>query len=271
MLPPSVYSAVAYIKLQIVFFILFYLFIFNFFYLLEVQNATQQLFKPPPFLGTMNQGCVNPSLISAGGTGSIASLPVGLQSPRAGQGHLGLPQSLESAAEPDGSPGKLNRVAELNYPNESAGRVGQCKPRFQAPYKWHQRDNQHTCDCAAVGSRAGWCRRHCVLAHHSSTPSVPGGTGGKENCSTLKLWIPLAVEPAAEEIQDSPPGPPPAEGVALYSPCPLEEQLTMSPDCLCQGRFHHCICICMFEVAIEFVNLKKKSLRGEQIHKWKQH
>ena len=55
----------------------------------------------------------------------------------------------------------------------------------------------------------------------------------------LKMWVPLAVRPVAEqnktETEDSPPGPPPGEGVALSSPSP-EEQFSASPSCPCQGR-----------------------------------
>ncbi len=64
-------------------------------------------------------------------------------------------RSLENAAELGRSPGELNRIAESDCVNEPAGRVGQCKPHPQTPYKWHQRDNRHTRGGAAEGSRAG--------------------------------------------------------------------------------------------------------------------
>ncbi len=48
-------------------------------------------------------------------------------------------------------------------------------------------------------------------------------------------------EPAAEqkqnETEDSPPGPPPGEGAALFSPSPEKEQTPTSPGCPRQGRF----------------------------------
>ncbi len=39
------------------------------------------------------------------------------------------------------------------------------------------------------------------------------------------------------ETEDSPPGPPPGEGAALFSPSPEKEQIPTSPGCPCQGRF----------------------------------
>ncbi len=39
------------------------------------------------------------------------------------------------------------------------------------------------------------------------------------------------------ETEDSPPGPPPGEGAALFSPSPEKEQIPTSPGCPRQGRF----------------------------------
>ncbi len=50
-----------------------------------------------------------------------------------------------------------------------------------------------------------------------------------------------ALGPAAEqkqnETEDSPPGPPPGEGAALFSPSPEKDQTPTSPGCPRQGRF----------------------------------
>ncbi len=63
----------------------------------------------------------------------------------------------------------------------------------------------------------------------------------KEIALSLKRWVPLALGPAAEqkqnETEDSPPGPPPGEGAALFSPSPEKEQTPTSPGCPRQGRF----------------------------------
>ncbi len=40
-----------------------------------------------------------------------------------------------------------------------------------------------------------------------------------------------------KETEDSPPGPPPGEGAALFSPSPEKEQIPTSPGCPRQGRF----------------------------------
>ncbi len=57
---------------------------------------------------------------------------------------------------------------------------------------------------------------------------------------TVLSWL-LALGPAAEqkqnETEDSPPGPPPGEGAALFSPSPEKEQTPTSPGCPRQGRF----------------------------------
>ncbi len=63
----------------------------------------------------------------------------------------------------------------------------------------------------------------------------------KEIALSLRRWVPLALGPAAEqkqnETEDSPPGPPPGEGAALFSPSPEKEQTPTSPGCPRQGRF----------------------------------
>ncbi len=60
------------------------------------------------------------------------------------------------------------------------------------------------------------------------------------NCSFIDVWVPLAAGPAAEqkqnETKDSPPGPPPGEGVA-QSPSPTE-QSPPSPGRPSQGLLH---------------------------------
>ncbi len=63
----------------------------------------------------------------------------------------------------------------------------------------------------------------------------------KEIALSLRKWVPLALGPAAEqkqnEMEDSPPGPPPGKGAALFSPSPEKEQTLTSPGCPSQGRF----------------------------------
>ncbi len=63
----------------------------------------------------------------------------------------------------------------------------------------------------------------------------------KEFALSLRRWVSLALGPAAEqkqnETEDSPPGPPPGEGAALFSPSPEKEQTPTSPGCPRQGRF----------------------------------
>ncbi len=61
--------------------------------------------------------------------------------------------------------------------------------------------------------------------------------GGKGICSYLLMWVPLALEPAAEQNEWFSPCPPSGEGVALSSPSPEIKQAPTSPGCLCQGRF----------------------------------
>ncbi len=46
-----------------------------------------------------------------------------------------------------------------------------------------------------------------------------------------------AAEQKQNETEDSPPGPPPVEGAALFSPSPEKEQTPTSPGCPRQGRF----------------------------------
>ncbi len=46
-----------------------------------------------------------------------------------------------------------------------------------------------------------------------------------------------AAEQKQNETEDSPPGPPPGEGAALFSPSPEKEQTPTSPGCPRQGRF----------------------------------
>ena len=73
----------------------------------------------------------------------------------------------------------------------------------------------------------------------SSSTHEPCNSEEREIALLLKMWVPPAVGPAAEQkekkTEDSPPGPPPGEGVALFPPTP-EEQSPTSPSCPCQGR-----------------------------------
>ncbi len=46
-----------------------------------------------------------------------------------------------------------------------------------------------------------------------------------------------AAEQKQTETEDSPLGPPPGEGAALFSPSPEKEQTPTSPGCPRQGRF----------------------------------
>lgn len=78
------------------------------------------------------------------------------------------------------------------------------------------------------------------VARRSLSTHEPDNPEERETALSLKMWLPLAVKPAAEqkenETQDFPPGPP-GEGVVL-SPSPLEkEQIPTSPGCPCQSRF----------------------------------
>ncbi len=49
--------------------------------------------------------------------------------------------------------------------------------------------------------------------------------------------IALSCESGGTETEDSPPGPPPGKGAALFSPSPEKEQIPTSPGCPRQGRF----------------------------------
>ncbi len=85
-----------------------------------------------------------------------------------------------------------------------------------------------------------------------SEASSPNSLGPKrdwpevrgEECRprTVLSWLlaKWALGPAAEqkqnETEDSPPGPPPGEGAALFSPSPEKEQTPTSPGCPRQGR-----------------------------------
>ncbi len=66
-------------------------------------------------------------------------------------------------------------------------------------------------------------------------------TRRKGNCSffekvgTAGPWTSGGTE--TNETEDSPPGPPPGEGAALFSPSPEKEQTPTSPGCPRQGRF----------------------------------
>ncbi len=69
-----------------------------------------------------------------------------------------------------------------------------------------------------------------------SQPPVPSGDPEIEETALLsRFWVPLTVRPVAEkETKDSPPGPPPGEGV-VRSPSP-EEQTSPSLGRPSQGR-----------------------------------
>ncbi len=54
---------------------------------------------------------------------------------------------------------------------------------------------------------------------------------------SLRSWVPLAHVAEHKPNEDSPPGPPPGEGAALFSPSPEKEQTPTSPGCPRQGRF----------------------------------
>ncbi len=167
--------------------------------------------------------------------------------------------------------------AESNCAREPARQAGQREPRLQMLCKRLQRHNRHTCGGAAKGSRGGWHRRRCVLRHPHRTPWVPNGTGqrcvgrnvvpepyslgywqngswarvrrqGVAHChpmdlrtrrkrKLLFLWEGGYLWQKQNETKDSPPGPPPGEGAALFSPSPEKEQTPTSPGCLSQGRF----------------------------------
>ncbi len=54
---------------------------------------------------------------------------------------------------------------------------------------------------------------------------------------SLRSWVPLAHVAEQKPNEDSPPGPSPGEGAALFSPSPEKEQTPTSPGCPRQGRF----------------------------------
>jgi hypothetical protein len=78
-------------------------------------------------------------------------------------------------------------------------------------------------------------------ARRTLSSREPENPEEKEIALLLRRWVPLALEPAAEqkqkETQDSPPGPPPGEGATLSSSSPEKEQDPTSPGCPRQGRF----------------------------------
>ncbi len=53
-------------------------------------------------------------------------------------------------------------------------------------------------------------------------PSSPSWDPEKKETALMKFWVPLARGPVAEQNKNSPPGPPPGEGVVL-SPSPEEQ------------------------------------------------
>ncbi len=63
---------------------------------------------------------------------------------------------------------------------------------------------------------------HCSLSTHE-----PGNPEQKETALFFFFY----------RTKDSPPGPPPGEGMPLSSPCPEKEQLPISLGCRCQGHF----------------------------------
>ncbi len=65
---------------------------------------------------------------------------------------------------------------------------------------------------------------------------------GSENPEEKEIALSLRSgyrwsEQKQNETEDSPPGPPPGEGAALFSPSPEKEQTPTSPGCPHQGRF----------------------------------
>ncbi len=65
-------------------------------------------------------------------------------------------------------------------------------------------------------------------------PSSPSWDPEKKETALMKFWVPLTRGPVAEQNKNSPPGPPPGEGVVL-SPSP-EEQDPEAPGRPSQGR-----------------------------------
>ncbi len=88
-----------------------------------------------------------------------------------------------------------------------------------------------------VGKSEDAGRRTLSLSHTHG----PENPEEKEIALSLRKWVPLALGPAAEqkqsETEDSPSGPPPGEGAALFSPSPEKELIPTSPGCPRQSRF----------------------------------
>ncbi len=92
-----------------------------------------------------------------------------------------------------------------------------------------------------------WLLAKCVVGESEEAGRRTLSSHGPENpeekkiALSLRKWVPLALGPVAEqkqnETEDSPPGPPPGEGAALFSPSPEKEQTPTSPRCPRQGRF----------------------------------
>ncbi len=55
----------------------------------------------------------------------------------------------------------------------------------------------------------------------------------------LRKWVP---EQKQNETEDYPPGPPPGEGAALFSPSPEKEQTPTSPGCPRRPRCRFIVC-----------------------------
>ncbi len=71
--------------------------------------------------------------------------------------------------------------------------------------------------------------RHTLSSHGPENP--------EENEIALSWESGYPWTSGGTETEDSPPGPPPGEGAALFSPSPEKEQIPTSPGCLRQGRF----------------------------------
>ncbi len=72
--------------------------------------------------------------------------------------------------------------------------------------------------------------------HRTLTFHEPENPEEKEIALSLRRWVPLA-EQKQNETEDSPPGPPPGEGAALFSLSPEKEQTQTSLGFTRQGRF----------------------------------
>ncbi len=60
---------------------------------------------------------------------------------------------------------------------------------------------------------------------------------GPENPEEKEIALSLRKWQNQKETQDSPPGPPPGEGAALFLQSPEKEQTPTSPGCPRKGRF----------------------------------